>query len=135
MSIKIPITIVNELLTQAQAKPNNEICGLLGATKGVVKTCYPISNIAMDTKTQFEMSPQGQISAMKSMRKHNQELFAIYHSHPNTPAIPSDSDIKLNQYPNIFYLIISLDTKGILQLKAYQINQDKEIKTLQLQIY
>jgi proteasome lid subunit RPN8/RPN11 len=32
---------------------------------------------------------------------------AFYHSHSHSPAEPSDTDIRLVQYPSNFYLIVS----------------------------
>ena len=56
------------------------------------------------------------------MRDKNEELFAIYHSHPTAPAIPSATDIKLATYPDAVFLIISLNTKGVLELRGFKIN-------------
>ena len=61
---------------------------------------------------------------MSEMRKLNQELFAIYHSHPTAPALPSSEDLALSAYPAALYLIISLNTKGILEMRGFKINQD-----------
>jgi proteasome lid subunit RPN8/RPN11 len=34
-------------------------------------------------------------------------MIAIFHSHPHIPARPSEKDIKMAFYPNIYYIIIS----------------------------
>ena len=61
--------------------------------------------------------------AMKKMREADEELFAIYHSHPAAPATPSITDLELAAYPDAFYLIISLSTKGVLEMRAFKINR------------
>jgi len=58
------------------------------------------------------------------MREKQQELFAIVHSHPNASAVPSQRDIEKNGYKDVYYIIISLNTKGVLEMRAYV--QDKE---------
>ena len=133
-------TISNELLKLAQTHPNQEICGLIGVNSTDTQqhpdqTCYPISNIATDTHTLFEMNPKEQINAMKKMRNAGQSLFAIYHSHPKTPAIPSEKDIQQHQYPDVYYLVISLGTEGVLQMNAYKISKDKQILPIEMEIY
>jgi proteasome lid subunit RPN8/RPN11 len=47
-------------------------------------------------------------------------LFAIYHSHPDTPPLPSAEDLAQAAYPEAFYLIVSLATKGTLQLRGFE---------------
>ena len=59
---------------------------------------------------------------MKQMRDKGETLFAIYHSHPNAPAVPSSADIEHAAYPEALHLIISLNTKGVLELRAFKIS-------------
>jgi proteasome lid subunit RPN8/RPN11 len=62
---------------------------------------------------------------MKQIRDKQQNLFAIYHSHPTAPAIPSATDIEQASYPDAVHLIISLNTKGVLELRAFRINEQQ----------
>ena len=68
-------------------------------------------------------APQ-QISAIKKMRNKQQQLFAIVHSHPTTNAAPSQLDIEESSYKDVFYIIISLNTKGVLEARAYTQQQN-----------
>ncbi len=63
-------------------------------------------------------APQ-QIKAIKQMRDKSQHLFAIVHSHPTTTATPSSLDIEENSYRDAYYIIISLNTQGVLEMRAY----------------
>ncbi len=45
---------------------------------------------------------------------------AIYHSHPRSPAEPSQTDINLAHYPHWIYLIVSL--AGEPDVRAWRIN-------------
>jgi proteasome lid subunit RPN8/RPN11 len=76
-------------------------------------------------------APQ-QISAMKKMRDRGQELFAIVHSHPTSNASPSQLDIEESSYKDVLYIIISLNTKGVLEMRAYtqQANSMQEIELI-----
>jgi proteasome lid subunit RPN8/RPN11 len=69
-------------------------------------------------------APQ-QIKAMKKMRDRKQELFAIVHSHPTTNAQPSLLDIEESSYKDAYYIIISLNTKGVLEMRAFTQQKDK----------
>jgi proteasome lid subunit RPN8/RPN11 len=46
---------------------------------------------------------------------------AIYHSHPDAPALPSLTDIAQHEYPGLLYLIVSLDTEGVLEMRGFRI--------------
>jgi len=119
--VQIPRKITNQLLHLAQISPDLEICGLIGSKNGSPCSCYPINNTAEQPQQRFQLDPGQQISAMAKMRDQGEELFAIYHSHPTAPATPSITDLKLASYPDALYLIISLNTKGILEMRGFKI--------------
>ncbi len=119
----IPRKLTNQLLHLAQLSPNAEICGLVGGKNGMPVRCYPVDNVAEHPKQRFLLDAGQQISALAAMRKHGEDLFAIYHSHPKAPAEPSWHDINEAAYPDALYLIISLDTKGVLEMRGFKINR------------
>ncbi len=88
---------------------------------GVPASCYPVANAAGDPATRFQLDPQGQIAAMRAMREKGEALFAIFHSHPTAPALPSAEDAAQAAYPEALYLIISLNTKGVLELRGFRL--------------
>ena len=81
----------------------------------------------------FQLDAAQQISAMAKMRDQGEELFAIYHSHPTAPATPSITDLELASYPDALYLIISLNTKGILEMRGFKI-ENKTAKEIGLSL-
>jgi len=131
--ITLPINIVNQILAHAQSQDEEEICGLISEQAGQVKTLYPIQNIAMHRETLYQMDGKGQIDAMRTMRENGEQLFAIYHSHPHDAAFPSATDVKEAQYPDVLYLIVSLDIKGVLDLRAYRL-KNGGIEVLQVEV-
>lgn len=120
--IQLPRKLTNQLLHLAQISPDQEICGLIGGKNGVPSTCYPIKNIDPYPEHRFLLDARQQIDAMSRMRNQDEELFAIYHSHPAAPAIPSATDLEQAAYPEALYLIISLNTKGILEMRGFKIS-------------
>lgn len=120
--IYIPRKITNQLLHLAQISPDAEVCGLIGSKNGIPNSCYPIKNSADHPQQRFQLDPAQQIAAMAAMRNQGEELFAIYHSHPNAPATPSATDLTQAAYPEVLYLIISLNTKGILEMRGFNID-------------
>lgn len=127
--IAIPRKIVQNLLHHAQQKPGQEVCGLISSLNDIPLRSYPIENIADIPESFFNLEPKQQIQAMAQMRDQGEQLFAIYHSHPSSAAIPSRTDIELASYPEALTIIITLKTKGVLELRAYRItnNQFSEV--------
>ena len=117
----LPRPLVNRLLAAAQQAPDEEVCGLISTRAGLPAVFYPVTNAATDKGRLFQLDPQGQITAMRSMRERGEELFAIYHSHPHAPAAPSARDVAESQSPDALHLIVSLDTKGVLDLRGFYI--------------
>jgi proteasome lid subunit RPN8/RPN11 len=120
MTMHLQRSLVNHLLQQAQAHPDTEICGLVSQLQGRTRL-YTVDNVASDPGRLFEMDPQQQIEAMRNMRESGEQLFAIYHSHPHGPASPSAEDLQRAAYPEALYLIISLATTGVLEMRGYRL--------------
>lgn len=132
--IELPRKLVNELLHQAQLSNDEEACGFVGKNTAGEYSCYPVRNIAETPATRFLMDPKEQLSRMKQMRDQQEDMFAIYHSHPTAPAIPSAMDLEQAAYPDAYYLIISLNTKGVLEMRCFKLLHDENIAEIILRM-
>lgn len=119
-TVAIPRILVNQILEQAQRSPTTEVCGLIAGRDGQPLRCYPVANSDPHPDHHFLMEPHQQIAALREMRERGEQLFAIYHSHPDTPPLPSAEDLAQAAYPEAFYLIVSLATQGTLQLRGFE---------------
>ena len=123
--VTIPRAIVNRLLAHAQQGGEAEICGMIGARKGEPESVYPVPNVSPDPGRRFAMEPLTQSEAMRQMREAGETLFAIYHSPPHAPAAPSATDLAEVAYPEALYLIISLNTQGVLEMQGFRISAEQ----------
>ncbi len=119
-AIKMSRTLATRLLFEAQKQPDAEVCGFVSARDGVPQDIHPVTNIAPEPERRFDMDPAGQIAALRAIRKAGDEMLAIYHSHPSAPPEPSIHDLEGMGYPDALYLIISLNIKGVLEMRAWQ---------------
>jgi proteasome lid subunit RPN8/RPN11 len=103
--VYLPGAIAQKIIALARESPDREVCGLLGAGPWGV-TCYPVANVAAQPRCRFELDPKAQIEAMRQMRERDESLFAIYHSHPAGPPVPSATDIGEAAYRDVLYLIV-----------------------------
>ena len=130
---QLPRHIVNQILTHAQHSPSDEVCGLISMRDGQLAHSYPVKNIARQPDRLFFMDPKAQIETMRTIREQGESLFAIYHSHLNAPAMPSKRDLDEASYPDALYLIISLDTKGVLEMRGFHLRDDV-IEAVELEV-
>ncbi len=131
--VYFPRPLINQILQQAQQAEGREICGLVSSRNDIPVRCYPIENTARQPTHHFTMAPQQQITAMRQMRENNETLFAIYHSHPSTPALPSITDLREASYPDALYIIISLATEGTLEMRGFRL-RDNTIENVALSV-
>lgn len=124
--------LVNQLIHQAQLNPEREVCGFISSKNNRPGHCYPIKNIAETPATRFLMDPEQQIACIKKIRDENEDIFAVYHSHPTADPIPSVMDIEQSSYTDAYYLIISLNTKGLIEMRCFQLLHDENITEIRL---
>lgn len=103
----IPQSVVDVMVMQARKLAPIEACGYLVGMASQVVSAYPMENID-NSSDHFSMDPAAQFQAVKFARAQGQSLLAVYHSHPVTPARPSEEDIRLANDPNMIYVILSL---------------------------
>ena len=131
-TVQLTRTIINEILRHAQQSPDAEVCGLISQHGGNPVRLYRVPNVADAPDQLFRMEPEGQIDAMRTMRERGEELFAIYHSHPHSPPEPSARDLAEAAYPEALFLIVSLDTQGVLEMRGYYLREG-QIETVELE--
>ena len=119
--IQIPRAIHDDLISHAREGFPLEVCGILGGGGETVTAIYRMTNTDASNE-HFMMAPKEQFAVVKELRAKGLSMLAIYHSHPETPARPSDEDIKLALTPDVSYLIISLADAGIPVVNSYKIS-------------
>lgn len=105
--LSIPDEIYQQMIAQARAEAPIEACGMLAGRDGAVEKLYKMTN-ADNATDHFMMEPAEQFAAIKDMRSAGVEMLAVYHSHPESPARPSQEDIRLALTPGVMYVIVSL---------------------------
>lgn len=81
-----------------------EACGLVAGSQGRSTEVIPIENV-LHSRVRFKMEPAAQLAAFTLFDRKGWDLLAIYHSHPDGPTHPSDTDLIEAYYPEAVYLI------------------------------
>jgi proteasome lid subunit RPN8/RPN11 len=125
--IHIPKSILDALIAQARKELPNEACGLLVGSRDVARHVfqhYPLTNIDHSPE-HFSFDPKEQFHVLKEARTQGLQIIANYHSHPESPARPSEEDIRLAFDPTMIYIILSLQKKDSPVIKAFLIKEGK----------
>jgi len=124
-TVIFPERLARQIRQQALASPAVEICGLVAASHGQPQRCIPVPNIADRPAGRFAMDPAYQIDTLRTMREQGEALFAIYHSHPNSPAEPSPTDLEEAAYPDALTIIVSLDSSEAGIMRGFRLKAGK----------
>lgn len=95
----------DELIEHAREDAPNECCGYARVKGGVVEETIRSEN-PRKSPYGYELDTKSLLAA-NELDDEGYEV-GIYHSHPRSPAEPSQTDINLATYPHWTYLIVSL---------------------------
>jgi proteasome lid subunit RPN8/RPN11 len=131
--MKISQELIDEMVAHAREDLPNECCGMVGGRDGEATRVVPVENAAA-SPLRYEMDPQGQYDALKSIEDAGEELVAIYHSHTRSAAYPSQTDVnEAVMWPEQAYLIVSLQGEEAPDVKAYSL-KDLQIADVDLDV-
>lgn len=95
------------MVDHARRELPNECCGFLVGTRSRADMALPMRN-ALASPIAYYADERDLFAAMRWLRDGNRELSAIYHSHPTSPAIPSNVDLRENYYGDVPRIILSM---------------------------
>ena len=114
----------NELVTYAIGQQPNESCAMLLGEKiddaWNVKEIFLTENMD-NSQTNFTISPEELLKGYQLAEKMHLELVGVFHSHPNSDAVPSSTDKKFMQNNPVPWIIFSGVNNS---LKAYLLDSD-----------
>ncbi|MFZ3209383.1 MAG: M67 family metallopeptidase [Geobacteraceae bacterium] len=130
--LKIPQHIHDDIIAHAREGLPLEVCGILGGSGDTVKAIYRVTNSDASNE-HFSMEPKEQFAVVKDMRIKGVKMLAIYHSHPETPARPSEEDIRMALTPGISYVIVSMMAPDAPTLRSFKIS-DGQVQNEEVQV-
>ena len=114
----------DKLVTRAIEQKPNESCAMLLGKKvdddWNVKEVFHTENID-NSQTNFTISPEELLKGYQLAEKMHLELVGVFHSHPNSDAIPSSTDKKFMQNNPVPWIIFSGVNNN---LKAYLLDSN-----------
>jgi proteasome lid subunit RPN8/RPN11 len=98
-----------------------ECCGIIAGREGVPIQLYETRNVAAGNRF-YEIDPAQLIELeFRELPAQDAEIVAIYHSHPESPAFPSATDVELAYWPDAVFLICSLADRERPEIRGFRI--------------
>lgn len=107
-----------------------ECCGLLlgrfRENGKVVTETYPISNAREESakRNRFLITAEELMRGERYAREHDLEVVGFYHSHPDSPAVPSNYDLE-HAWPTYSYIIVSTSADRATDLFSWEQEPDR----------
>jgi proteasome lid subunit RPN8/RPN11 len=108
MTLTISRAHVDAIVEQSRTEYPDECCGvILGPIgKGSPDRLKPMINAA-HSPTFYEFDPKDLLALYREVDDNDEEIVVIYHSHTETEAFPSRTDIAYAGEPGAHYVLVS----------------------------
>ena len=108
MTLEISRTLVDAILEQSRVEYPDECCGVILGPVGSDKALRhkPMINAA-HSPTFYEFDPKDLLALYREVDDNDEEIVVIYHSHTETEARPSRTDIAYAGEPGAHYVLVS----------------------------
>ncbi len=130
MAILLSETLQARIFEQMEATYPNEGGGfLLGTATGddvQIKDTIQVENVFEETEQhhRYAMTPQDWARLEDEADTRGLTLVGYYHSHPDSPAIPSVYD-RDHALPNFVYIITSVQNGSATDMRAWRLRTDR----------
>jgi proteasome lid subunit RPN8/RPN11 len=116
------------MIADAEKTFPDECCGFFfgreDEKRRMIKKVLVVDNSKEgDKRRRFEIAPRDYLKAETFAEENDLTLLGVYHSHPNTPAIPSETD-RISAQPYFSYLIISVFDGAFSHARSWQLNEE-----------
>jgi proteasome lid subunit RPN8/RPN11 len=131
-SLETRRNVLGQLLEHARRQANQECCGLLAGSDGVITEAFRARNVAKDPKRNYEIAPVEIVRLLREFRQRKLRFLGIYHSHPNGENVPSPRDIELAYYSEVAYFIVTPRPYAANPIRAFSIRHG-QVEELEIQ--
>ena len=103
--VVLPPSLRDEIAAHARAEAPKECCGLIAGHGDRATRIVPCTNASPTPEVRYQLK---ELRAVIDIEDAGEELVAIYHSHPRSPAYPSPTDRREAHWPDARYVLVSL---------------------------
>lgn len=121
--LRVPRAIETAMCAHAAREYPYECCGLLiGTPDGTVREIHAVPNIETSRRRdRYTMDPLVYRQVEQRADAHGWRILAVYHSHPDHPARPSETD-RSRAWPDFVYIVMRVTAQGVDAWTAWVLN-------------
>jgi proteasome lid subunit RPN8/RPN11 len=125
--LKIPAGLLRQIYDHTEASYPYECCGLMvGAMSGearVVHAFRKCKNLNTErARDRYEMDPLDMVKTEREFQGSPWDIIGIYHSHPDHPSRPSQTDTD-RAWPDYSYVIVSVLKGTVASANSWVLNE------------
>lgn len=132
MALHLPPALRRSLEAWVRARYPHEACGLLlGRTDGgdvYAEVVTRARNLNIERpRDRYELDPEDFLRADERARCEGSEIVGVWHTHPDHPARPSETDLA-QAWERWSYLIVSVNGSGVGEVRAWRLNGERFVE-------
>ena len=130
MTLRLPVAMIGEMIAHAFEDLPNECCGIIAGKDGAATRLYRTRN-SEASPFRYNIAPEDLLRISRELDAEDWDVLVIYHSHVASQAYPSQTDIRLAQwpgsdppmdlFPGAFYVLVSLQEPVAPIVRAFRI--------------
>jgi proteasome lid subunit RPN8/RPN11 len=130
MTLRLPRSMLDEMVAHAIEDLPNECCGIIAGKDGTATRFYRTRN-AEASPFRYNIDPRDILRIEREIDEEGWQVMVIYHSHVASEAYPSPTDVRLSQwqgtdpptdlYPGAYYVLVSLKDRDNPIVRAFKI--------------
>jgi proteasome lid subunit RPN8/RPN11 len=122
--------VLDAIRSHGEAAYPEEGCGfLLGTVRDGTNHVHTIQRVenrhTTDRTRRYTITPDDYREAQKAATEQNLDIVGFYHSHPDHPAQPSETDVAEATFPGYTYVIVSVQEGTADELTAWTLATDR----------
>ena len=120
LPFRLPAALAAAIVSHAHSGTPEEVCGIVRGRGLTALEIIPARNVAEERIDNYTVDPQTLLLQF-AFEDAGDEMVAIYHSHPVSPAYPSATDAWNAHYPDALYIICSLEFPQAPVLRGWRL--------------
>ena len=122
----VPNSLIEQMNAHVEKAYPEEGAGFLIGQAGEVKAIVPLSNSREDGErhNRFLFTPEDYLQAELKAERLGLSLIGVFHSHPDSPNIPSEYDREWAQ-PFFSYIITRVDHGKAVNSRSWRLLEDR----------
>jgi proteasome lid subunit RPN8/RPN11 len=125
--VRLPPAVRGQIEAWAAAAYPNEACGLLigraGATVAI-EQARSAQNLDPSARDRYEIDPEDHLAAEDEARSLGLDVVGVWHSHPEHPARPSETD-RRRAWPGWSYVIVAVVKGRAVDLRSWRLEGER----------